>query len=632
MCGIAGFLELTDRIPSRRDLEGMIGCLRHRGPDGQGVHIHGPAALGHRRLSIIDLVSGAQPMSNEDDRVWVTYNGELYNFVELREQLKSAGHVFRTSSDTEVIVHAWEEWGEECVERFRGMFAFVIADYRRRVLFLARDHLGIKPLYYYQTSERFCFASELQALRTLSDCPNEIDQKGIDDFLFLLCVPPPKTIYRNLYKLPAAHRMTIGFDGKTKGPELYWTLQFRPQRGVSFAEWTERLEAVLRDSVKVHLVSDVPFGAFLSGGIDSTAVVGMMSEELSEPVRTFSIGFEEAEFNELEYARMAAKRFGTEHHEEIVRADGASILPELVRHYGEPFGDSSAIPTYFVSRLARRHVTMALTGDGGDEAFLGYGRYFGWHEWIHPSASRRAAWKRALRPLLGVIWPRRFPPRRPVRPEEWLPYLAGVPREIRLEIWRDELVHLVEQPMEQIQDILKRAAAVEPEQIGQFIDYLTYLPNDILTKVDIASMVHSLETRTPLTDVRVAEFAATMPWKMNLRQNEQGQWTGKHVLKQIVGKYFGPEFLERRKTGFGIPLNHWFAKGGALREELNDRLGSGNARIYRYFKREAVERLMNEHNVHEFDHSQRLWQLLFLEAWFEQVHEGGHVVQEALRA
>lgn len=610
----------------------MTNSLRHRGPDGQGMHVHGPAALGHRRLSIIDLVSGAQPMANEDDRVWVTYNGELYNFVELRDQLKAAGHVFRTSSDTEVIVHAWEEWGEKCVERFRGMFAFAIADYRRRVLFLARDHLGIKPLYYYRTLERFCFASELQALRVLSDCPNEIEQKGIDDFLFLLSVPPPKTIYRDLYKLPAAHRMTVGFDGKTKGPERYWTLQFRPQRGVSFEQWTRRLEDVLRDSVRAHLVSDVPFGAFLSGGIDSTAVVGMMSEELSEPVRTFSIGFEEAEFNELEYARMAAKRFGTQHHEEIVRADGASILPELVRHYGEPFGDSSAIPTYFVSRLARRHVTMALTGDGGDEAFLGYGRYFGWHEWIHPSTSRRTAWKRALRPVLGMVWPQRFPSRRPVRPEEWLPHLAGVPREIRLEIWRDELVHLVDEPMEQIQDILRRAADVAPEQVGQFIDYLTYLPNDILTKVDIASMVHSLETRTPLTDVRVAEFAATMPWNVNLRKNEQGQWTGKHVLKRIVGKYFGPEFLERKKTGFGIPLNHWFAKGGALREELNDRLGSGNARIYRYFKREAVDRLMNEHNVHEFDHSQRLWQLLFLEAWFEQVHEGGPAVQEALRA
>jgi len=632
MCGIAGFIEFTDRIPARRDAEAMIARVRHRGPDGQGLHIHGPVALGHRRLSIIDLISGAQPMSNEDDQVWITYNGELYNFRELREQLKSAGHTFRTSSDTEVIVHAWEEWGEACVEHFRGMFAFAVADYRRRVIFLARDHLGIKPLYYFQTRERLAFASELQALRVLPDCPNDIDPKAIDNYLFLLSVPPPRTIYRDVYKLPPAHRMTVAFDGKTRGPECYWKLQFRPQTGVSFTEWTERLESVLRDSVRAHLMSDVPFGAFLSGGIDSTAVVGLMSEELAAPVRTFSIGFEEAEFNELEYARMAARRFGTEHHEEIVRADAVSILPELVRHFGEPFGDSSAIPTYFVSRLARRHVTMALTGDGGDEGFLGYGRYFGWHEWINPPASPRAAWKRVLRPLLQIVRPRRFPARRGVQPADWLPWIAGVPADIRREVWRPEFTHLVEEPIEEIQDILKDALGVSPEQIGQFIDYNTYLPNDILTKVDISSMIHSLETRTPLTDVRVAEFASTIPWKMNLRRNGQGVWTGKHVLKAIVGKHFGPEFLERKKTGFGIPLNHWFAKGGALRDELSERLCSGNARIYRYFRPEAVQRLMSEHSVHEFDHSQRLWQLLFLETWLEQVHESGSLAQEAIVA
>jgi len=281
-----------------------------------------------------------------------------------------------------------------------------------------------------------------------------------------------------------------------------------------------------------------------------------MSEELAKPVRTFSIGFEEAEFNELDYARMAAQRFGTEHHEEMVRADAVSILPELVRHFGEPFGDSSAIPTYFVSRLARRHVTMALTGDGGDEAFIGYGRYFGWHQWVNPPTVRRVAWKRALRPLLQVVWPQRFPGRRAVEPKEWLPWIAGMTADIRHDLWRPEFTHLVDEPIEQIQDILHDARAVSPEQIGQFIDFHTYLPNDILTKVDISSMVHSLETRTPLTDVRVAEFAATIPWQMNLRQNAQSVWTGKHVLKQIVGKHFGPEFLERKKTGFGIPLSH----------------------------------------------------------------------------
>ena len=629
MCGIAGLIEFSDRVPSSRDVELMTDRIRHRGPDGQGVHVQGPVALGHRRLSIIDLVTGSQPMTNEDGQVWVTYNGELYNFAELRNELKSAGHTFRTSSDTEVIVHAWEEWGEACVERFRGMFVFAIADYRRRVLFMARDHLGIKPLYYFHTPERLAFASELQALRVLSDCPDEIDAKSIDDYFFLLSVPPPKTIYKDVYKLQPAHRMTVGFDGRTSGPEPYWKLEFRPQSGVSFREWTERLEYVLRDSVRAHLMSDVPFGAFLSGGIDSTAVVGLMSEELTEPVKTFSIGFEEAEFNELEYARLAAKKFGTDHHEEMVSAEAVSILPELVRHYGEPFADSSAIPTYFVSRLARRHVTMALTGDGGDEAFLGYGRYFAWHDWLHPGVAKRAAWKRMLRPVLQLVMPKRFPARRTVRPEDWLPWISGMTSDIRREIWRPEFVPMVDEPLDQLRAILAAAENVAPEQIGQFIDFQTYLPNDILTKVDIASMVHSLETRTPLTDVRVAEFAATIPWKMNLQRNQYGALTGKHVLKRIVGKHFGPEFLERRKTGFGIPLNHWFEKGGALREELTDRLCSRNALIYRYLRPDAVQRLLDQHNAHEFDNSPRLWQLLFLETWLDQVHGSKRFQQDA---
>jgi asparagine synthase (glutamine-hydrolysing) len=629
MCGIVGIIEFSDRAPSSRDAELMSNRLRHRGPDGQGMHVQGPVALGHRRLSIIDLVSGSQPMTNEDGQVWITYNGELYNFSDLRAELKSAGHTFRTSSDTEVIVHAWEEWGEACVERFRGMFAFAIADYRRHVVFLARDHLGIKPLYYFHTRQHLAFASELQALRALPDCPDEIDPKSVDDYLFLLSVPPPKTIYKDIYKLQTAHRMTVTFDGRTSGPEPYWKLEFRPQSGVSFREWTERLEYVLRDSVRAHLMSDVPFGAFLSGGIDSTAVVGIMSEELAEPVRTFSIGFEEAEFNELEYARLAAQKFGTEHHEEMVSAEAVSILPELVRHYGEPFGDSSAIPTYFVSRLARRHVTMALTGDGGDEAFLGYGRYFGWCEWVNPALAKRAAWKALLRPALQVVMPRRFPAHRAVRPQDWLPWIAGITSDVRREIWRPELVHVVDEPIEQIRGILHDAEKLPPEQIGQFVDYQTYLPNDILTKVDIASMIHSLETRTPLADVRVAEFAATIPWKMNLQRNQYGAMTGKHVLKRIVGKHFGSEFLERKKTGFGIPLNHWFSKGGPLRQELTDRLCSRNARIYRYLRPEAVQRLLDQHSVQEFDNSQRLWQLLFLEAWLDQAHGSARFQQDA---
>jgi asparagine synthase (glutamine-hydrolysing) len=620
MCGIAGIIDFSGRKPSRLEAEAMALQQRHRGPDGQGIHIQGPVALAHRRLAIIDLATGGQPMSNASGNVWITYNGELYNYIELRDRLIAAGHVFRTPSDTEVIICAWQEWGEKCVEYFRGMFAFAIADYRRQIVFLARDHLGIKPLCYFRSGTRFAFASELQALRTLADCPAEIDLKAIDNYLFLLYVPPPKSIYRDVFKLPPAHRMTLGFDGKTAGPEPYWKLKFLPKSGVSFEEWTERLETVLRDSVRAHLLADVSFGAFLSGGIDSTAVVALMSEQLSAPVKSFAIGFEEAEFNELDYARMAAHRFGTDHHEEIVRAGAVSIMPDLVRHFGEPFGDSSAIPTYFVSRLARRHVTMVLSGDGGDEAFYGYGRYFQWHDWVNPGLRNRTGWKRYVRPALQVLLPNRFPTRRPIDAHEWLPWVAAMDREIRRGIWRPEFLHLVDEPIGEIEDILRDARDVPPEQIGQYIDTRSYLPNDILTKVDISSMMNSLESRTPLTDVRVSEFAATMPWQMNLRRNSHGDWTGKHVLKNIVRKYFGEDFIERKKTGFGVPLNHWFAKGGALRQELDDRFCSGHARINQYFRPDVVQKLVERHEVGTNDNSQMLWQLLFLENWLEQVY------------
>ncbi|MCA9108618.1 MAG: asparagine synthase (glutamine-hydrolyzing) [Planctomycetaceae bacterium] len=621
MCGVCGILRFDGSLGCCASVDRMSHNMSHRGPDGDRSQRVGPVILGHRRLSIIDLEGGAQPMSNEDGSVWVTYNGELYNYRELRVQLLAAGHHFRSSSDTEVIVHAWEEWGERCVEQFRGMFAFAIADENRRELFLARDHLGIKPLYYYHSTRQFAFASELQALLALPDFPNEIDLQALDDYLRLLYVPAPRTIYRNVSKLPPAHRITIGFDGKTDGPEPYWTLQFRAEENGSFDEWSVRLEEVLRDSVRAHLVADVPFGAFLSGGIDSTAIVGLMAEEMTEPVRTFSIGFDESDFSELEYAREVAQYWKTDHHEEIVRPDALSILPELVRHYGEPFGDSSAIPTYYVSRLARHHVPMVLTGDGGDEALLGYGRYLGWRKWVNPGLPQRPRWKQLVRPALARISPNRFPTdsqSRPCRLEDWLGWVGSVPHRLRRDLWHPDRHKSLSQHVKEFEEIDQEAAGVPPEQYGQYIDYRTYLPYDILTKVDIASMCHSLETRTPLVDVRVAEFAAIIPWHMNVRRNEYGNWTGKHLLKQYVAKHFGPSFVERKKTGFGVPLKHWFATGGALRTELCDRFVVSDARIYEFFQRETVHSLIDGHGRENSDSSQLLWQLLFLENWLEQ--------------
>jgi asparagine synthase (glutamine-hydrolysing) len=415
----------------------------------------------------------------------------------------------------------------------------------------------------------------------------------------------------------------VTFDGKVSGPQSYWTLTFRPRARVSLDEWSERFEAALRDSVRAHLIADVPFGVFLSGGLDSTSIVAMMAEQLAS-VRTFSIGFEEDDYNELSYARQVAQVFGTDHHEEIVRPDSFVVLPDLVRHYGEPFGDSSAIACYYVARLARRQVPMALTGDGGDELFIGYSRFFEWRDQVNPPHTR-PWWKRKLRPALEIVAPWRFPPD-PKRPapglQDWMKHIRSIGAQTRRGLWRPEFAHVIEQPVEEFEQIGRQPWTAPLEQFAQYVDIKTYLPHDLLTKIDIASMMHGLEARTPFTDVRMAEFAATIPWQMNLRQDGAGgAWTGKYLLKRFLGKYFDDQFLYRRKFGFSLPLRHWFAEGGALRQELKDRFYPGTARIHRYLRPDGVKRLVSEHNGRTKEYSQALWQLLFLENWLEHVHD-----------
>jgi asparagine synthase (glutamine-hydrolysing) len=620
MCGICGILHLAP--PARAGVEAMMTQLGHRGPDGQGVHSRHPVTFGHRRLSIIDLATGRQPMSNEDGAVWVTYNGELYNFRELRAQLRAAGHRFRTESDTEVIVHAWEEWGVACVERFRGMFAFAIVDYRRGELFVARDHLGIKPLYYFHSPRAFVFASELQALRKHEDFSDEIDLDAIDNYLTLFYIPPPRTIYKNVYKLPPGHRMAVTFDGKIRGPEQYWVPNFSPQPNMSFAEWGDRFDAALRDSVRAHLVADVPFGAFLSGGLDSTSVVAVMAENLSR-VRTFSIGFNEDDYNELRFARKAAQVLGTDHFEEIVSPNSVVILPDLVRHYGEPFGDSSAVATYYVARLARTQVPMVLTGDGGDEFFLGYESYVGWLDAVSRFRSVQAGWKRRLHSLLAYAVPQKFSAPTPLRPpgmRDWLKKMTSFNSRRRSQLWRPEFSHIIDKPISEIEQIGREALQVPLEQFGQYFDIKTYLPHDILTKVDVATMMHGIEARTPLCDVRMAEFATTIPWQINLRRGHAEVCSGKHLLKRFLSRYFDQEFLNRKKAGFTLPLKHWFSKDGALRGELEQRFFSSTARLHRYLRPAAIEQVIVEHDRTQ-EREQGLWQLLFLENWLEHVHD-----------
>ena len=612
MCGICGILNTDGQPGAEAVLRSMTAAIAHRGPDGEGFHLRGPVGLGHRRLAIIDPECGAQPMGNEDGEVWITYNGEIYNFQEIRAELETRGDVFRTRSDTEMVVHAYEEWGTDCLKRFRGMFAFAIADHRRRELFLARDPLGIKPLFYFFEKNTFAFASELQALRALPGVEWEIDLQAIDHYLYLQYIPAPRTVFRHGHKLRPGHFLTVPFSGPPAAPERYWRLRFQPVARRE-ADLLDELDQVLRRSVEMHLVADVPFGAFLSGGIDSSAVVGYMAQSLERPVKTFSIGFEDSALNELPYARQAAARWKTEHHEEIVRADGLAILPQLVKHYGEPFGDASAIPTYYVSRMAREHVPMVLSGDGGDEAFGGYNTYGQWLRWLGKVGM--AAWKRPLFPLVSSLFPKRWPRREPLL-ENWLGFMQYIGPGWRRRLWRPEFRSACGGPPEALAEAFAETAGWDPLQTVQYMDMMTYLPYAILTKVDVASMMNSLEVRTPIVDIRVMEYAATIPSAEKMAATGPGRFEGKLVFKKLLRKYFPASFLQRPKQGFGIPMRRWFGADGETFAASRERLLHAGSALHGWFDPEVLAALVDGKNA------AAIWLLLFLEEWLRQeTHE-----------
>ncbi|MCK4622625.1 MAG: asparagine synthase (glutamine-hydrolyzing) [Desulfuromonadales bacterium] len=629
MCGIVGILD-GKQTPSRDLIQKMARIIEHRGPDGEGFHIEGPIALGHRRLSIIDLAGGAQPLSNEDGSIWITYNGEVYNFPELRKELRGKGHVFKTRSDTETIVHAYEEWGNDCPKRLRGMFAFAIWDENKKTLFLARDRMGKKPLYYHCDGRRFLFASEIKAILQDSQVERQLDPGALLDYLNYHYIPFPQTIFKGIKKLPPAHSLTVRIGGNSppeaagQGLELevekYWDIEYRPDHSLSEEDWAEALRAKLEEAVRIRLISEVPLGAFLSGGIDSSAVVALMSRVQSAPVKTFSIGFKEEDFSELQYARQIAELFGTEHHEYVVEPDAMEVLPRLAWEFDEPFADSSAIPTYYVSKLARENVTVVLSGDGGDETFAGYRRYrwandMGRHDWL-PDWFRKAAF--------------------------------GIPASLMPEGMKGKgtLQHLSRDPFERYAGLntfgersylngllsgdvlsgLQGESARNLPDYGamrlyyeacrghdyltriQHVDTKTYLAEDILTKVDRASMLCSLETRAPLLDHEVVELAARIPSTLKLKNGET-----KYILKKAMTGILPDNILYRRKMGFGVPLVHWFKKD--LTSYARDILLSQEARERGIFDSASVEALLLNHQKKGRDLSARIWALLFFEHW-----------------
>ncbi|OFW18241.1 MAG: asparagine synthase (glutamine-hydrolyzing) [Acidobacteria bacterium RIFCSPLOWO2_02_FULL_65_29] len=620
MCGIAGRLNFRSGRPVDADvIRGMTDLIAHRGPDGQGVMADGHVGLGHRRLAIIDLSDAAcQPMRAEDAPVWISFNGEIYNFLEIRQELERRGIRFRSRSDTEVLLEAYRAWGVGCLERLRGMFAFAVWDGPKRRLFLARDRIGKKPLCYRLDADGIAFASEPKALLADPGFVPEVDREAISQYLTYQYVPAPLTAFRGVSKLPAAHYLVVEDDKVSV--ERYWRLRYSAKRRISEADAAEELLARLRDAVRCRLLSDVPLGAFLSGGLDSSAVVALMAQESGGSVKTFSIGFEEAEYNELPFARAVANRWGTAHHEFIVRPNAVDILPKLAWHYGEPFADSSAVPTFYLAELTRRHVTVALNGDGGDENFAGYERYVAAMA-IEPYRNV-PLWAR--RPLEAIV--RRLPSRGPrsivdrakrlfeaasePREQRYARWMMHFQPELKAELCTPELLAGLERPDAFHLVLDEYAASDGPDFLDRTLnaDVNRYLPDDLLVKVDIATMAHGLEARSPLLDHPLMEFAASLPSHFKLRGLSR-----KHIFKRAIRDLVPVEAIERPKMGFGVPIDHWFR--GELKTYASDLLLGPTSTSRGYFHKAVIERLLAEHVSGVRSWHYQLWNLVMLELW-----------------
>ena len=627
MCGIAGQVRLDGTVQSSL-IHRMCAAIEHRGPDARGVYVDERVGLGIQRLRVIDLETGDQPIFNEDRSIVVVLNGEIYNFQELRERLRQQGHAFTTRSDTEVIVHLYEEEGRDCVRLLHGMFAFALWDGTRRELLLARDRVGKKPLFYSHLQGNLSFASELPALLEDCDVPRTLDHRALDCYYAYQYVPAPWSAFEAVRKLPPASTLVLR-DGRIS-IERYWRLDYTQKRqfssvGEIHAELRDRIEAAVRR----RLVADVPLGAFLSGGIDSSAIVAAMARATTD-VKTFSIGFRETGFNELPHARRVAEQFATDHHEFVVVPSAIEILPELVRHYGEPFADESAIPSFYLSRLAREHVTVALNGDGGDESFAGYNRYAGnayaarldrlplsfrrlvaSAAALVPASSDPASVRNRLKRLAETL---------PLSvPDRYARYMSCLSAERRAQLYTPEYRERVGESL--APDVMRSAWEAHG---GQHVvdtlleaDVETFLPGDLLVKMDIATMAHGLEARSPFLDHELMEFAASLPVPLKLSGREK-----KVVLRDAVAEWLPRDLLDRPKQGFGVPLARWLRQD--LREFACEVLLDPASLDRGYFRGPAVEQLLRTHIEGREDLSSQLWTLLFAELWHREFVDAPH--------
>jgi asparagine synthase (glutamine-hydrolysing) len=626
MCGIVGIFDMS----GKRDIDrGLLSRMNesqyHRGPNEGGLHLEPGLGFGHRRLSIIDLSSGQQPMHSQDGNVVLTYNGEIYNFMDLRKELEALGYSFKTHCDTEVIVYAWQSWGESCVQRFRGMFAFAVWDRSKQMLFLARDRLGVKPLYYAQLPDgQFIFSSELKALQLHPGLPKAIDPTAIEDYFGFGYIPDPKTIYRDVYKLEPGYTLSVRRGEKNYRPQQYWDVKFSVRHQPDERKLGEELIERLREAVSIRMVADVPLGAFLSGGVDSSAIVALMAGLSPDPVNTCSISFGDPAYNEAPYAAKVAQRYHTAHRTEQVDPDDFSLIDKLIDLYDEPYADSSALPTYRVCELAKKQVTVVLSGDGGDENLAGYRRYR-WHAYedrmrsLVPDAIRKPVFGG-----LGKIYPKL----------DWAPKIFRAKTTFE-SIGRDSLegyFHSVSVLSDELRgklfsaqlqrdlqgyraiDVFHRHAGNAPDDplsLVQYLDFKTYLPGDILTKVDRASMAHALEVRVPLLDHRLVEWIAGMPPAMKLQGRE-----GKYIFKKALGTFLPDDILYRPKMGFAVPLQNWFR--GPLKGRVREVLLGDTLRQCGWFDASFLSLMASQHQAGLRDYSAPIWSLLMFEAFLRK--------------
>jgi asparagine synthase (glutamine-hydrolysing) len=625
MCGICGVVYSNPRFVDEDVLKQMCRILYHRGPDDEGYYRDKRVGLGVRRLSIIDLSTGRQPLSNEEGTLWIVFNGEIYNYRQLRTQLEQRGHLFSTQTDTEVIVHAYEEYGEGCLEHFNGMFSFAIWDTINQRLFLARDRLGIKPMFYWSSGHQLIFGSELKAVLQHPDVPREINLPALDQFLTLEYIPAPTTIFKGINKLLPGHFLV--FQAGQLNLKQYWEIPFR-EAPTNEAVCVEILTELINEAIQSHLVSDVPVGAFLSGGIDSSTIVAFMNEATTEPVLTFSVGFEDKTYNELSYARAVATAFETHHHEEVLIPDLITLVERLVCQFDEPFADFSIFPTFLVSEMAKRHVTVVLSGDGGDELFAGYEAYIAQRlDRLYRLVPLRLR-QEILPALIGRMSPQ---PGKKGLINKAKRFIEGgaLPSSLQHTRWMTFINNKDKQALYQpefcsalngftaasiIENYFQRVSHMDSLAQQQYVDIKTYLADDILTKVDRMSMAASIEARVPLLDHRIVEFAMSLPPHLKLNRGQT-----KIILRKAMADRLPPEVLNKPKQGFSIPLKDWLR--GPLRPLMMELLSVDTIRRRGYFESDCVSRWISEHLAGHANHSHRLWALMVLELWHQNVFD-----------